>query len=180
MKNNNQKVLFLYDEMMTKSVQELTHIPIKFLSFGYIRAKMYWLNDTKKRRYFATPPVSKFKSRLYNTFIYGGVFVINDFPEYERSLYSYYNSSISFTGEIMQEDLYYPENYQITPITFNSIKEFENCTYKSLDTIEGLVMLGHLSNPKVKNSVTKNYYRHNVGIDVPSFLTMLKEHPSGR
>jgi len=80
----------------------------------------------------------------------------------------------------MQEDLYYPKKYPVTPITFNSIQALENCTYTTLDTIEGLVMVGNLDNPKVKHSTNHYYYRHNVGIDVPSFLTMLKEHPNGR
>lgn len=152
------------------------HLPIRLLSYGYVKGKMYWLNDDKRRRYFVVPPESKESKRQFNTFIYGGIFVINDFKEYERAVNSYYNSSISYCGSFMQEDLYISQKLPVVPIRFNSIQELEECRYTSLDTIEGIVYLGNVKNVKVQNSLKRgSYYRRASGIDVPNFLTMIKE-----
>jgi hypothetical protein len=162
---------------MTKSEQELLHLPIRFLSFGYVQGKMYWLNDDKRRRYFVIPPVYEKSKRQYNTFIYGGVFVINDFQEYERALASYYNCSIPYLGEIIQEDLYYSQKVTITPIKFKTLQELEECSYTSLSDIEGITFLGNQSNSKVQKSLKYGtYYRRASGIDVPNFLTMITEN----
>jgi hypothetical protein len=174
------KVIFLYDELMTKEKQSLLRLPLKFLSYGYVRGKMYWLNDDKKRRYFVIPPQSEQHRSQWNTFVYGGIFVMNDFDEYERALYSYYNSSIPYVGEIMQEDLYYPKICTVTPIAFSTLQELEECRYQSLSDVDMLVMLANESNQKVQNSLKHGrYYRRNSGIDVPNFLTMVMENQNG-
>ena len=49
MKNSN-KIIFLYDELMTKEYQQIMRIPIKLLSVGLVNAKLYFYNDTKTKR----------------------------------------------------------------------------------------------------------------------------------
>lgn len=102
---------------------------------------------------------------------------MNDFNEYERALFSYYNSSIPYLGDIIQEDLFTPEIYPITPIKFKSLKDLEECRYTSLTDVNGLTMLANQNNNKVQNSLSKGrYYRRASGIDVPNFLTMIMEN----
>ena len=169
------KLVFLYDKLMTKKEQELVRLPIKFLSYGYIRAKMYWVNDGKRRRYFCVAPEPKPHVAHRNTHVYGGLFVINDFEEYQQAFYSYYNSSIPYTGNIMQEDLYVPSTFDATPIRFRTMEEFELCKYERLGSASALVFLGNKENEKIKHSLARKYYRHTTGIDVPNFLQMIKE-----
>lgn len=162
---------------MTKEKQSLLRLPMKFLSYGYVRGKMYWLNDDKKRRYFVIPPETVQHKRQWNTFVYGGIFVMNDFEEYERAMNSYYNSSISYTGEIMQGDLFYLQKLPVTPIVFRSLQELEECRYQSLDEVSAFIYLANQENSKVQNSLKRGrYYRRSSGIDVPNFLTMVMEN----
>lgn len=162
---------------MTKEKQSLLRLPMKFLSYGYVRGKMYWLNDDKKRRYFVIPPETVQYKRQWNTFVYGGIFVMNDFEEYERAMNSYYNSSISYTGEIMQGDLFYLQKLPVTPIVFRSLQELEECRYQSLDEVSAFIYLANQENSKVQNSLKRGrYYRRSSGIDVPNFLTMVMEN----
>lgn len=176
----SKKLVFFYDELMTKEGQEKLRLPIKFLSYGYTYGRMYWCSDGKKRRYFIVPPQTIRHRVNYNRIIYGGIFVINDFKEYERAIYSYYNSSIPYTECIMQEDLFFPTQQQATPIKFKSIEDFELCKFSSLNPIDSLVMMGNEANHKITNSMSKGrYYRRTSGIDVPNFLLMIKENNSG-
>lgn len=173
----SSRILFLYDELMTRSTQQNLRLPIHFLSYGYVRGRMYWCNDEKKRRYFIIPPSTQKHIKNVNDYVYGGIFVINDYEEYERSLYSFYNSSIAYLGKSIQEDLYIPEKIQITPIKFKTLQELEECRYTSLEPFEGLTMMANQENKKIQNSISHGrYYRRVSGFDVPNFLTMLMEN----
>lgn len=161
---------------MTKETQKVLRLPIYFLSFGRIKATLYWLFDGKKRRYYAIPPynnISKYTKE--SNFIYGGIYVINDFNEYKRSLYSFYNSSIPYLGESIQEDLYIPKNYTIQPIKFKSLKQIEKQTYDTLDNIEGVVLFGNDENKDIIKNTKNQHKKQAMGIDVANFITMIKE-----
>lgn len=174
------RVIFLYDSLMNPKMQELARIPMKFLSYGYIRAKMYWFNDDKRRRYFAVPPIKKEHSRQYNTYIYGGIYIIEDYDEYKNALFAFYNSGYGLTNVITDMDMYVPVTTKVTPISFTSLEEFDKCLYKTSTPIRIMTMFGNEVNPTIQKSITKGgYYRHMRGIDAVSFLASL-EKQNGR
>lgn len=172
--NKKTQIVFLYDSLMTHSDQRILRLPIRFLSFGRLQASLYWLYD-KGRRYYVLPPNNKFKSRIHRSFVYGGIFVINDFEEYNRAFYSYYNCSIPYTDEVMQEDLFIPRSFIVEPIAFNSLEQIKNCSCHRLDKIKALVMFGNEDNKRIEHNMKDKHHKHTLGIDMPNFLTMIKE-----
>lgn len=176
-KLTNRKIIFLYDSLMNPNTQQLVRIPLHFLSYGYIRAKMYWLNDDKKRRYFAVPLTKQVHCREYNTYIFGALYLMTDYDEYKNALFSFYNSSLEYYNYIQDTDLYVPVICAVTPIEFSSLKDFDVCKYEKFDKLNAMTMMGNQFNDKVRKSIDKGrYYRYNRGIDVPSFLTSLEKH----
>lgn len=172
-----KKLIFIYDSLMKPNIQKLTHIPLNFLSYGYIRAKMYWFNDDKQRRYFVVPPVKKEHSRQYNTYVFGGLYLMDDFEEHKGALYSFYNCSFGFTNFLNPTDMYIPSVMGVVPVSFTSLEEFDNCKYERSDMINSLVMVGNQSNQIIQKSINKGrYYRHMRGIDAVSFLASLEKN----
>ena len=136
---------------------------------------MYWMKDRQSRRYFVLPPQNKFRKRKSYAYVYGGIFVINDFQDFERTLYSFCNCSIAYTGVVLQEDLFEPLFYPIEPIVFKSIYEIETGTYTVLNEVKGIVMFANQNAKRVEHAMSHVRHQHPIGIDVASFLTMIKD-----
>lgn len=44
-----KSLFFLYDELMTKEEQDKIKLNFELLSYGHIKAKLYWITDSKKK-----------------------------------------------------------------------------------------------------------------------------------
>ena len=164
-----KKLIFLYDSMMTKEVQKTLGLNIKFVSLGYIHAKMYFFNDGKRRRYFCVNGNGRC--------VYGLIGIIDDYEEYKNAIFSFYYSTASYINKELPSDVYIQTKVKATPMRFNSINELEKCkTIKELNPIECIAFFGNPANERVIHSIDKSkYYRRNNGIDVVSYLKLLNE-----
>lgn len=164
-----KKLFFIYDSLMIKRMQFLLGIPIKFLSYGYIHAKMYFLNDGKKKRYFFI----KANGRC----VYGAIFVIDDYEAYKNAISAFYSNTEEFTTIPCPIDLYVKTTVEVTPITFNSIEDFERVNFNRAEPIECNSFCGKPTNKKVMHSIDKSaYYGVRNGVDAVSFLKLIKEN----
>ena len=164
------KLLFVYDELMLQDIQELTNIQMDFVSYGLIKGKLYWVNDTKKHR-TTLLPINK--NTVFCAF--GAIFVINDFEEQRLRIESYYGSSLSIIGENIQSDLYKLEEVVITPIKFNSLQDFIDCKFEESDKISCLSFVANTENSIVKNSLSKRRYYSLGNFDTDVFIKLIKE-----
>ena len=163
-----KKLLFLYDSLMLKRIQNILRLPIQFVSYGYTYGSMYFLNDGKKRRHFLIKGTRRC--------VYGAIYVIEDYEEFRSSLHSFYNSSATYTNQTLSSDLYVEDTAQVTPISFNSIQDFEIAKIQKGEPVECNLFCGNSFNTKVDKSIKHgSYYKKSNGLDAVSFLQLIKE-----
>ena len=96
----SDKLIFLYDELMTKEYQEILRLPLKLVSLGLINAKLYFYNDTKIRRKFIIP-----NEKQSSSVVFGGLFLLKDYNEYKFHIHSFYNNEAMLETSFV-EDFY--------------------------------------------------------------------------
>jgi hypothetical protein len=165
-----KKLLFLYDNLMTKEEQLKVNLELEFICAAQINSKMYWMNDGKRRRYFIILPTGQTTNLTY-----GGIFVLKDYEHNKHKLHSYYNNSIPFTSSTMREDLFDMKKGRVTPIRFDSITSIESNQYLKGESVECSFFVGNPSNSRIQYNSNKYYYRTK-GVEVISFLKMVKEN----
>lgn len=164
------KLIFIYDNLMTKGEQALTEIPLEFISCGQIPARMRWVNDTKKRRLFIVPNKS-YATRV----VYGGIFLLKEYEHHAHKLHSYYHNSMPFAEKTLVEDLYELTVLPVRPIRTTSLLGLSKGKYEVGEPVECNVFIANQKNKRIQNSLKKRYYEHR-NIHVPSFLQMIKEN----
>ena len=95
---NTDRIIFLYDELMTKEYQEIIRLPLTFVSLGLVHGKLYFFNDSKKYRKFIIPKDNS------SAIVFGGLFVLKDYEDYKLRLHSFYNSSSALLDKPHKED----------------------------------------------------------------------------
>lgn len=164
------KLIFIYDKLMTAKEQAIASLDLKFVTYGQIRGKLYFLNDDKRRRVFAVPHKGN-STKL----VYGGLFILKNYEEQQYKLHAYYNNSEVFTGFTYKEDLFGLESVTVTPIRFNSLSDIESGRYEKKDAVECECFMGNLPNKKIQNSIQRGrYYRVN-NVDAKNFIQMVKD-----
>lgn len=160
-------LVFIYDKLQTKEEQEKAGLKLHPVMFGQTQAKQFFVNDSKQKRTFIIPSKK-------NSFIYGVIYLVQDYEEQKHKLHSYYYNSKPFTEQEMKEDLYSFKKIKVTPISFGSLKDIEHCTYDKGEELDCYCFVGNLNNKKIKHSVEKRYYRINKLFN-KSFIEMISE-----
>jgi len=164
------KLLFIYDNLMTVDEQVLAEIPLEFLSLGQMQGRLRWFNDTKKRRLFAVP------NNGYSTkVIYGGIFLLKEYEHFMHKLHSYYHNSFPYTNRTIREDMYVLTPVSVRPLKISSLSGLAKGEYEVGEAIMCETFIGNTMNPQIKNSMKKRYYEHK-NIYAPSYLQMVKEN----
>lgn len=164
------KLIFVYDKLMTKTEQANANLSLEFISFAQINSKLYWLTDGKRKRLLLMPTKG-----LTTNLVYGGIFLLKDYENNRHKLHSYYNNSIPYTSMTMIEDLYDFVDVQVTPIKFSSLKCIEVNNYTKGELVECSSFIGNLSNRIVKYNTKRSYYKSK-GVDKEHFITLVKEN----
>ena len=164
------KLIFVYDKLMTAKEQALSSLDLEFIAFGQMRGKLYFLNDDKKRRIFALP--SKGNS---TKLVYGGIFLLKNYEEKQYKIHAYYNNSIAFTGETFIEDLFDMKEITVTPIKFVNLRQIEKNEYIKGEPVKCNCFIGNLSNYKIQHSKKRGRYYRIQNVDAESFVQMIKD-----
>ena len=165
---NTDRIVFLYDELMTKEYQEIMRLPLTFISLGLIHGKLYFFNDSKKYRKFIIPKDNS------SAIVFGGLFVIKDYEDYKLHLHSFYNSSSALLDKPHKEDNFIFSPLNIYPIKATSYDDLLKSKIEYLDKISCEGFIGNIENEKIKRSITHRYYKLGV-MDKENFQTLLKE-----
>lgn len=164
------KILFIYDKLMTAKEHDIVSLDLDFIAYGQIRGKLYFLNDDKKKRMFAVP--SKGNS---TKLVYGGIFLLKNYEEQKYKLHSYYNNSEAFTDTTFIEDLFEICEIDVTPIKFDCLSSIENGRYEKGKIIKCETFVGNTYNSKIKNSIKRGRYYRVQNVDAKSFIQMIKD-----
>ena len=157
---NTDRIIFLYDELMTKEYQEIIRLPLTFVSLGLIHGKLYFFNDSKKDNSSAI--------------VFGGLFVLKNYEDYKLHLHSFYNSSSALLDKPHKEDNFIFSPINIYPIKATSYDDLLKSKIEYLDKISCEGFIGNIENEKIKRSITHRYYKLGV-MDKENFQTLLKE-----
>ena len=168
-KNSTDRLIFLYDDLMTHEQQEIMRLPLTFLSLGLLNARLYFCNDGKRKRKFAIP-----NQKSSSAVIFGGIFVLDDYDDYKLHIHSFYNSSSAMLGCPHQEDLYIFSPCLVTPIKAKSYDSLLKSDIEYLNKLPCEAFIGNTSNEKIQHCMSKKYYRMGF-MDTNSFKTLLKE-----
>ena len=164
----DKALIFLYDMLMLKECQKVLQVKMDFVSFGYVRGKLY--NFSKKEnnhRYF----IKLFDRTL--DIVYGAIFVVNNSEWDKIKLCSFYNNSIPFNEKTIHSDLFDLSETEVVPIKFNSIEEFTQLGYKILDPVKCLIFVGNEKNERIKKWT--NFRKKNKYYDKSSFYKKVIE-----
>lgn len=165
-----QKIIFIYDDLLTKKARELIRIKAKFICYAHTKGCLNWFNDSRHKRLFL--------SEHSRSVVYGALFVINNFDENSLQLFSYYGSSIPYTDKIMQEDFFYLKNITATPISFKSLEDIQHYNYNKFSEISCCAFFGNKKNKLIKKSLNnRRYYGlHGQPVDAMNFIQLVKEN----
>lgn len=163
------KLLFIYDKLMTADEQSLINVPLRLVSFAQMQARMYQVNDTKKKRLLAFP-----KPGVSTKVVYGGLFLLRDFEFHQHKLHSYYYSCTPFTGIEAVEDMFVMKDVTVRPIRFQNLASLAASNYEVGECVSCAAFVGNARNKKIQNSLKKKYWTAK-NIDKGSFIKMVKE-----
>ena len=164
----SDKLIFLYDELMTKEYQEVLRLPLKLVSLGLINAKLYFYNDTKIRRKFIIP-----NEKQSSSIVFGGLFLLKDYNEYKFHIHSFYNNEAMLETSFI-EDFYVLSRVQVTPIKAKTYEDLLRSNIEYLDRLECEAFIGNLNNKKILHSITHRHYKMGA-MDTQNFKQLLKE-----
>lgn len=164
----SDKLIFLYDELMTKEYQEVLRLPLKLVSLGLINAKLYFYNDTKQRRKFIIP-----NEKQSSSIVFGGLFLLENYNEYKLHIHSFYNNEAILEASFI-EDFYKLSPVQVTPIKAKTYEDLLRSNIEYLDRLECEAFIGNLNNKKILHSITHRHYKMGA-MDTQNFKQLLKE-----
>ena len=164
------KFIFLYDELMSKEMQEKLKINIKFISCGLMTGKMYWFSDKKIKRIYAIEQKNTTKS------IYGGIFLMKYYEAEKHKLHAYYNSSEPFIGNNLPTDFYNFTDVEVKPIKIKSITDIQTCKYKIGEKIICGCFTGNENNKRILFNSKRDRYYGVKRIDKKNFIKMIEEN----
>lgn len=164
------KLLFIYDKLMEKQEQDNLSLGLEFICFGYVKAKLRFFNDDKKKRLYIVPNTGKSTQVTY-----GAIFELENYDEQRYKLFSYYNSLIPFVGLPMKEDIFIPAEIDVIPIKFTSLRDIENSQYTKGEIVKTLTFIGNPQNELIQYNNKRPYYKVN-SINSNSFVQCIKDN----
>jgi len=171
MNSTSSQLVFIYDELLRKSEQEILSLGLRFICFGTVKAQLMFLNDNKKKRLFIVPNTGK-----STTVTYGALFELTDFESDKYKLYSYYNSLIPFVGSPMKEDVYVPKELQVTPIKFKNLKDIESLNYLKGKPVTAMTFIGNPENQLIQYNCKRKYYYKVNSVNSQGFIQCIKDN----
>lgn len=166
------KLVFISNELQSPLVQRELRIPLQFISFAYIEAKMY--KHFRNESSFTLPMKTSRRWGNYN--VYGALFHVEDFDFYIRLLDAYHTCSISALLTNHKNDIHHRVKTNATPIYFNTLDDMGRLKYREKEPILSHVYVGNQNHGKIKRRLNSTVsYRIIEGVDKKHFQELYKE-----
>lgn len=163
-------LIFISNELLATDKRRVMHLPLVFISFGFIEGKLY--KHFKNDGTFMLEPHNK---AWGNNVVYGAIFALSDYDFYIRLLDSYHQCSMSLLGINHSKDVHHRIEVHATPIAFNTWDDFIRLKYSESPSYEVQAYVGNLNHPKITQRLNKtNLYRIESGVD-PHYKQIFRE-----
>lgn len=171
---NQKQLIFLYDRVMDKTYRNKLMLPLHFISYGYINAKLYEYNEYYKhyKRTVIAVPNDAVKRKWGNDKVFGGIFLLDYYSVTIRTLDGLYGCSKARLGQNNRNDLMHRVSLPINTIEFNSLDELGRGIYVTKDTFIGEVYLGNIEHHLIRKRIETKRHRIIYGIDTKHFKKM--------
>lgn len=166
-------LIFLSNELQDPRWQRDFRLPLEFISFGFIRGKLF-----RHMRHNSTfVHVGDTKSVWGNDVVYGGIFLLRDFDFYIRTLDAYHLCSRSTLMRNHGNDLHHRVALAATPIVFHSMEDFCSLKYEERESIDVITYIGNPTNPKIIQRLRKRSRPQRIvqGVDRVHYKNLLGE-----
>lgn len=170
----NKSMIFLSNELMNPELQREMKLPLEFISFAFVE-EMRMYRHLRTMNTFIVP--NDVKRTWGNTVAYGGLFILNDFDYFIRTLDAYHMCSLSTLKRNHLYDVHHRVPVQATPIYFSTIEDFTRHKYTEQEPTTVNAYIGNLTNPNITQRLREIRHRGRVtsGVDVPHFTSLLRE-----
>lgn len=150
------QLLFISNELLSPIKRKEMNLPLEFITFALVEAKMY--KHYRSQTSFILPnPIGT---------SYGALFLLKDPFFYLRVLDAYHSCSLDVLRKNHTLDLHHRITISATPITFDSIDDWERLKYLEHEPIKAQTFIGNLTHPKINQRLVKsNSYRIKDGVD---------------
>lgn len=167
-----KSVVFLYNYMLSDKWQKKSKLPLTFISFGYINAKLYRIEEN----YIAIDNSSKKHKWNYDK-LYGAFYMLDSSEYYLRVLDGVMGCSLTALNKNHTMDYMHRKKIETIPIYFNTITEFAQLLYREKEKIECFTYFGNINNKLINYKVNNSYRnRENRGYDVVNFIDLLNKY----
>lgn len=172
------KVIFLYDEMLDGEYRKKSKVPLQFISFGFVRGKMFKTSKSK------TPSVIAIQDgdivRTWgNNKIYGALFAIPEYEYYIKILDAMYGCSKSRININHNMDYAHRVKTEFTPITFDNLDRFSVLDYTRNTPLEVDAYFANTSKDFINGRVKSKQYRKGSGVLEHAFKSLYEEVENG-
>lgn len=166
------KLIFLSNELQNPVMQKEMRLPLEFITFGTIQAKMY--KHFRNQSNFTVPHGTS--KRWGNDVVYGGLFLCKDFDFYARIFDAYNMCSKSILLKNHVKDIHHRVEVDVTPIYFRTLNDLSSLKYREGETITAQAYMGNTKHNKITQRFDKTAsYRIVDGIDVDNFKQLFWE-----
>lgn len=165
-------LIFLYNELMNPEVHNMLRLPLEFITFGIVDAKMYsgWNNEGN----YVVPLTSN--KKWGNDKVYGGIFLCKDIQFYIDILDAYHACSLNKLKVNHSMDTNHRYSIEVTPIYFKNLDDLSRLKYKEANKIQASIYFGNTNHPKITQKIhNTNSYRLVDGIDPINFKKLYME-----
>lgn len=171
------KLLFLHNELCSPHVQNKLRIPLQFVSYAYVKGKMY--KHFRNQSCFAIPlGVNK---SWGNTCVYGGLFLLRDWDFYIHILDAYHTCSLSTLLTNHRRDIHHRSKVLATPISFKDLNSLGRLMYHEITELECSMYFGNTNHAKIRQRLeTNDSYRIIDGVDKRHFKQLYQEVSHGK
>jgi len=163
-------LIFISNDLMVKKTQHTLKIPLTFVSYGYMKGKMY--KHFRSKDTFVLPSIKPWNGNI----VYGCVFLLQD-KEYFDLLDAYHGCSLSRLNRNHSLDLHHRIISTIVPISFESLSSLGRLKYTERSEITCQNYIGNVMHPNIKRRTNKTHsYRITDGINKDLFTTAWYEN----
>ena len=171
-----KKIIFLYDKFINPKFINKRKLPLTFISFGFIKGKLY-SSSTAMRRYsvFAT---DEGKRKYGNNKVYGALFVLDRAEHFLRILEGLYACSYLRLNKNHKLDIMHRKVVQFTPIIFPSLDDLSKGKYTELKEVKCIAFYGNILHPHIAHRISNpsnNCFKINSGVDAENFKELYME-----
>ncbi len=168
-----KQLIFLYDRTLDKNYRDKLLLPIQFVSYGYINAKMY---HYKEHRDTLIALDNNHISRQWgNDKVFGGVFLLDYYNVTIRTLDGLYGCSKARLNKNNNNDLMHRIKVPVTLITFDSLEDLAVMKYKERKVILADTYLGNPNHQWIRHRIKMQRYRVIDGVDKQNFKKMFEQ-----